>query len=859
MSKIDKYSKENEPTLSDFLVGTKASNGKTKNFSLEAILQLLNSSNGVNNIQFKFSNGLHPNIDFLSAGYFFTNTNTTEVGTFTQLIFNKETIQSLDLSPLFNKLGELQNIIIKLENPSDPNNFFNFKVVSLTDNTDYFTFVIEDFNEFYLGEFVNEQIYSLYFDINSSIIDDFSKVVYFNALTPETATIFDLHNPPVTNDNALKIDDQNLYIGSDASTWVYKTSIAAYETKLVTSSLSNFYLSGTTTDAGNSKTANLKRTGRVGGANAVDDDDFVTKEQYDLKEDVSNKSTSTSESSSTVKFPVWAAIVSFFSASQIRSILGISTLSGINTGDETTSTILTKIGDGSKIGSAYLPSYVDDILEGYLLSNVFYVESGHTTVIPAESGKIYIDLTTGQKNKEYRYSGSAYIQITNGLIASTADVPEDSGFLYFTTARVLATVLTGISFVTGTAITATDSILVMAGKLQKQISDFSFQIIYGQSTPPQITTTTAKGALIIKRGSVADSDTVLIIQNGAGTEKASIDGNGYVKGSRIKMSGGSGDSEIIGNLTEPLIFNVINQYDPDAMTLSRGIISSEYADASHSAHITGRRARGSFASPTSILSGDYLAGFTADAYNGTVFKRAGNMAFIATGVSGGNIASMCAISTVNSSGVENIGFTIDQNLKVVIGTATGLAVPVPSVGTAKLTVASTSENDQTAAFVDSNRGSSGGAGMVGYSDGSVATLSGDRLGYLLFGGAINTVHALARTSGISSFATENWSATVNGSDLRFFTCPNGSASRAERGRFSPAGNLGIGLTAGTDAAEKLEVNGNVKATSYKISAMNTAPSSSTDTGSVGEIRITSTYIYVCTATNTWVRVALATW
>ncbi|MGQ7945002.1 hypothetical protein [Flavobacterium sp. WC2509] len=123
-----------------------------------------------------------------------------------------------------------------------------------------------------------------------------------------------------------------------------------------------------------------------------------------------------------------------------------------------------------KVPASQLPSYVDDILEGYLLSNVFYVESSHTTVIPAETGKIYIDITTGQKNKEYRYSGSTYIQITNGLIASTDDVPEGSN-LYFTTARVLATLLTGISFATGGAIVSTDSVLVAFGKIQKQITD----------------------------------------------------------------------------------------------------------------------------------------------------------------------------------------------------------------------------------------------------------------------------------------------------------------------------------------------------------------------------------------------------
>lgn len=49
------------------------------------------------------------------------------------------------------------------------------------------------------------------------------------------------------------------------------------------------------------------------------------------------------------------------------------------------------------------------------------------------------------------------------------------------------------------------------------------------------------------------------------------------------------------------------------------------------------------------------------------------------------------------------------------------------------------------------------------------------------------------------------------------------------------------------------------ATQYKLSTLNTAPASQTDTGTLGEIRVTSTYIYVCTATNNWVRAALTTW
>jgi hypothetical protein len=52
---------------------------------------------------------------------------------------------------------------------------------------------------------------------------------------------------------------------------------------------------------------------------------------------------------------------------------------------------------------------------------------------------------------------------------------------------------------------------------------------------------------------------------------------------------------------------------------------------------------------------------------------------------------------------------------------------------------------------------------------------------------------------------------------------------------------------------------NVISTQYRLSALNAAPASASDTGTAGEIRITADYIYVCTATNTWVRTSLATW
>lgn len=51
----------------------------------------------------------------------------------------------------------------------------------------------------------------------------------------------------------------------------------------------------------------------------------------------------------------------------------------------------------------------------------------------------------------------------------------------------------------------------------------------------------------------------------------------------------------------------------------------------------------------------------------------------------------------------------------------------------------------------------------------------------------------------------------------------------------------------------------VKATQYKLSALNTAPANASATGTLGEIRIDANYIYVCVATNTWKRAGIATW
>lgn len=59
--------------------------------------------------------------------------------------------------------------------------------------------------------------------------------------------------------------------------------------------------------------------------------------------------------------------------------------------------------------------------------------------------------------------------------------------------------------------------------------------------------------------------------------------------------------------------------------------------------------------------------------------------------------------------------------------------------------------------------------------------------------------------------------------------------------------------------DSLRVDGDSEASSFTLSALNTAPTSATDTGTTGEIRWDADYMYVCTATDTWKRSAIATW
>ena len=71
-----------------------------------------------------------------------------------------------------------------------------------------------------------------------------------------------------------------------------------------------------------------------------------------------------------------------------------------------------ELDSNGKVPSAQLPSYVDDVVNGYLHDGKFYADDQYTTEITGEEGKIYVDLAT---NKTYRWSGLAFVEISESL------------------------------------------------------------------------------------------------------------------------------------------------------------------------------------------------------------------------------------------------------------------------------------------------------------------------------------------------------------------------------------------------------------------------------------------------------------
>lgn len=73
------------------------------------------------------------------------------------------------------------------------------------------------------------------------------------------------------------------------------------------------------------------------------------------------------------------------------------------------------LGENGLVPAEYLPSFVNNVVDGYFYQGKFYRDSAHTTEISPDENTTYVDITTADLGVAYRYStGSGeYFSITN--------------------------------------------------------------------------------------------------------------------------------------------------------------------------------------------------------------------------------------------------------------------------------------------------------------------------------------------------------------------------------------------------------------------------------------------------------------
>lgn len=136
-------------------------------------------------------------------------------------------------------------------------------------------------------------------------------------------------------------------------------------------------------------------------------------------------------------------------------------------------------GDG-KVPSSQLPSYVDDVIEAYIVSGATALSAGWLSktsggsALTPETGIIYVVMTAGEyQNKTYRWGGTTYVEISSApgqatestagiaAIATQTEVNTGTNDTKFVTPLKLATYTSGMakkSTFTNGALTASSGV-----------------------------------------------------------------------------------------------------------------------------------------------------------------------------------------------------------------------------------------------------------------------------------------------------------------------------------------------------------------------------------------------------------------
>jgi hypothetical protein len=130
--------------------------------------------------------------------------------------------------------------------------------------------------------------------------------------------------------------------------------------------------------------------------------------------------------------------------------------------------------------------------------------------------------------------------------------------------------------------------------------------------------------------------------------------------------------------------------------------------------------------------------------------------------------------------------------------------------------------------------------------------SGMSLGHLSWQGYTSAGYFGPFQGYISCRAAETCTASAAGGQIEIYTTPIGSITPVRRVWIGNSGGVGIGVSAEPTAL--LDVNANT----MRLRTART-PATASSAGNAGDICWDASYLYICTATNTWRRIAHSTW
>ena len=183
-------------------------------------------------------------------------------------------------------------------------------------------------------------------------------------------------------------------------------------------------------------------------------------------------------------------------------------------------------GDG-KVPSSQLPSYVDDVVDTYIVSGATPLSAGWLSLtdggsaLTPDTGVIYVVLSTGEyQNKTYRWSGTTYVEISSApgqatestagiaAIATQAECTTGTNDTKIVTPLKMATYTAGMAkafYASNTALTASGGVCTwtITNSLEKKYVQVH---IYEESTGDEVMTSVnvTSGTITVKINSTSN-------------------------------------------------------------------------------------------------------------------------------------------------------------------------------------------------------------------------------------------------------------------------------------------------------------------------------------------------------------------